>query len=88
MFFIIWMPIATSVQGPNTWSAWTGDANPYDVANSAPVQDRQLFDLFTTRLNDNAALGTLSVNQTNLAAWSAVFSGMVALTNNAEFSNV
>jgi hypothetical protein len=40
-----------------------------------------LFDLFTTRANDNAARGTLSVNQTNLADWSAIFSGMVVLAN-------
>lgn len=71
--------------GSNTWSAWTGDASQFDMANSAPVQDRLLFDLFTTRLNDNATLGTLSVNQTNLAAWSAVFSGMVAITNDANY---
>ena len=71
--------------GTNTWAAWTGNGNYYDAANTAPVQDWQLFDLFTTRLNDNAVLGTLSVNQTNLAAWSAVFSGMVALTNIANY---
>jgi hypothetical protein len=68
--------------GSNTWAVWTGDVNNlYDAANSAPVQDRMLFDLFTTRPNDNAARGTLSVNQTNLAAWSAVLSGVVVLTN-------
>jgi hypothetical protein len=37
--------------------------------------------VFTTSFNDNAVRGTLSVNQVNLAAWSAVFSGMVAITN-------
>ena len=73
--------IPGNTYGTNTWAAWTGNRNLYDAANSAPVQDRLLFDLFTTRVNDNAVLGTLSVNQTNLAAWSAVFSGMVVLTN-------
>jgi hypothetical protein len=68
--------------GINTWSAWTGDVNAFDAVNSVPVQDRMLFDLFTTRFNDNAVRGTLSVNQTGLAAWSALFSGMVALSNN------
>lgn len=68
-------------KGPATWGQWTGDAQYFDAANSAPVQDRQLFDLFTTRFNDNAAHGTLSVNQANLAAWSALFSGMVAISN-------
>jgi hypothetical protein len=58
----------------------------YDAANTAPVQDRLLFDLFTTAFNDNATRGTLSVNVgapngPSLAAWSALFSGMVVLTN-------
>jgi hypothetical protein len=73
--------VSGNVYGTNTWAAWTGDRSLYDAANSAPVQDRLLFDLFTTRANDNAARGTLSVNQTNLAAWSAIFSGMVVLNN-------
>ena len=67
--------------GTNTWAVWTGNGNSYDAANSAPVQDRLLFDVFTTRPNDNAARGTLSVNQTNLPAWSGVLSGVVVLTN-------
>jgi hypothetical protein len=75
--------------GINTWSAWTGDGNFFDATNSAPLQDRMLFDLFTTSFNDNAARGTLSVNvgagnpspSAGLAAWSALFSGMVALSN-------
>jgi hypothetical protein len=79
--------------GINTWSAITGDMNYYDASNSAPVQDRQLFDLFTTRFNDNAARGTLAVNvgagnpgsSAGLAAWSALFSGMVAITNTTAF---
>ena len=73
--------------GTNTWANWMGDllrqneaifsyAQYYDAANCAPVQDRLLFDIFTTRFNDNAVRGTLPVNQTHLAAWSALFSGM------------
>jgi len=76
--------------GTNTWAVWTGNsANPVDAANSAPLLDRLLFDLFTTAINDNASRGQLSVNVAanskdpgaGLAAWSALFSGMVALTN-------
>jgi hypothetical protein len=74
-------PAGDVSSGTNTWAYWTGDNNLVDLAHSVPVQDRLLFDLFTARPNDNAALGTLSVNQTNLAAWSAVLSGIVALTN-------
>ncbi len=72
--------------GTNTWANWTGDilqnfGQYYDAANYAPIQDRLLFDIFTTRFNDNAVRGTLPVNQTGLAAWSALFSGMVAISN-------
>jgi hypothetical protein len=76
--------------GTNTWELWSGNNNIFDAVNTAPLQDRLLFDIFTTAPNDNATRGQLSINVgagpggTNgpsLAAWSAVFSGMVALTN-------
>jgi hypothetical protein len=74
--------------GTNTWANWTGDIQKdyyagqfFDAAGSAPMQDRFLFDIFTTRFSDNAVRGTLPVNQTHLAAWSALFSGMVVMTN-------
>ena len=73
-----------------TWAQWTGDTQTsfnqyFDAANSAPAQDRLLFDLFTTAFNDNATRGQLSVNvaandrdpAAGLAAWSALFSGVV-----------
>jgi hypothetical protein len=75
--------------GRNTWTNWTGNTNLFDAINTAPAQDRLLFDLFTTAFNDNATRGTLSVNVeaglTNnpvagLAAWSALFSGVVVPT--------
>lgn len=40
-----------------------------------------MFDLFTASVNDNATYGQLSVNQTNLAAWSGVLSDVAILTN-------
>jgi hypothetical protein len=83
--------------GTNTWMQWTGDAalasgQFYDAVNTAPAQDRLLFDNFTTAFNDNATRGTLSVNvgasdpgnlQAGLAAWSALLGGVIALSNNA-----
>jgi len=59
--------------GTNTWVQWTGNSQLtygqyFDAANTAPVRDRLLFDLFTTAFNDNATRGTLSVNQDHLAA--------------------
>jgi hypothetical protein len=74
---------AYGANGPTLWVNWTGDQNPFDVTNTAPKQDRLLFDLFTTAFNDNATRGRLSVNQPHLAAWSALFSGVMVLSNNA-----
>ncbi len=82
--------------GSNWWAGWTGDIQQdyktgqfIEAARSAPVQDRLLFDIFTTRLNDNSVRGTLPVNagtgrpDGGLADWSALFSGMVALSGTA-----
>ena len=68
--------ILSAANGVNTWMNWTGNTNAYDSVDTAPVQDRLLFDLFTTAINDNASRGQLSVNQTRLASWSALFSGV------------
>jgi hypothetical protein len=70
-----------AANGLTTWTNWTGNVNPFDANNTAPVQDHLLFDVFSIAPNDNATRGQLSVNQDHLAAWSAVFSGMVVLTN-------
>jgi hypothetical protein len=55
-----------------------------DAYFSQPTNDWHLLDLFTTALNDNATRGQLSVNQTNLAAWSAALSGVLVITNTPE----
>jgi len=52
-----------------------------DAVFSLPTNDWRILDLFTTTFNANAARGRLSVNQTNLAAWSAILSGVNVLTN-------
>lgn len=59
----------------NNWAAWSGNAKTH------PINDWKLMDLFTTAINDNAALGLMAVNQTNLAAWAAVLSGVPVLDN-------
>jgi hypothetical protein len=81
--------VVRSGNGTNIWRNWTGDFNTADAMNEGPVQDRLLFDIFSTAINDNASRGRLSVNvaaSTNdlsagLAAWSAVFSGVAVPTN-------
>jgi hypothetical protein len=96
------VPIAVGTNAINlpTWAYLNGNLNTFDATNTAPVQDRLLFDLFTTAFNDNATRGTLSINQSadqydpdgnpadinptaGLASWSALFSGVMVLSNNA-----
>jgi hypothetical protein len=72
---------ANPATNAETWRRWSGNRAVFDAANTQPETDRALFDVFTTALNENASRGQLPINQTNLAAWSAVFAGMVALTN-------
>lgn len=59
----------------NAWRWWAGSLWTH------PTNDWRLLDLFTTSFSPNQTRGLLSVNQTNLAAWSAVLSGVMALTN-------
>src|SRR6185295_11045704 len=59
------------------WISWAGRADTH------PTNDWNLLSLFTTAPNDAASRGLLSVNQTNIAAWSAVLSGVPVFTNAA-----
>jgi hypothetical protein len=58
-----------------SWATWSGSFGTH------PTNDWRLLDLFTVAPDDRASRGLLSVNQTNLAAWSAVLSGVVVSTN-------
>jgi hypothetical protein len=82
-----------------TWQTWTGNGllmtnagqtgifatNTafFDAFLTQPTNDWRIVDLFTSALNDNATRGQLSINQANLAAWSAVLSGVMVLANDA-----
>ncbi len=55
------------------------NALTYDALFTHPTNDYYLTDLFTTSLDDELSRGKLSVNQANLAAWSAVLSGVDVL---------
>ena len=83
--------------GAATWQVWTGNPNAIDAYNASPMQDRLLFDLFTTTLSDEAGRGQLSVNVgaedpnnplAGLASWSALLSGAVALATNVPDSKL
>jgi hypothetical protein len=79
----------SAVANLGSWTNWTGDGVYYtngnartpDGAFTQPIQDYALFDVFTTGLSENAQRGQLNINQTNLAAWSAVLSGVNVLSN-------
>jgi len=68
--------LKSAVEPLRQWAVWSGSTN------SHPTRDWWLPSLFTTAPNDNAAHGLLSINQTNLAAWSAVLGGVSVLSNN------
>src|SRR6185295_10954460 len=70
------MYLKAGVEPAASWLKWAGRPDTH------PTTDWKLLQLFTVAPNDNAARGLLSVNQTNLAAWSAVMSGVYVLSNN------
>lgn len=67
--------LKSGVAPAKEWYYWSGSRGTH------PTNDWSLVDLFTTTFNDNGVRGLISVNQTNLAAWSAVLSGVPVLTN-------
>ena len=79
------------IEVPADWLNWSGDfvittnaltgRTNADLVATLPTTDYQLFDLFTTSPNPSASRGQLDINQTNLAAWSAVLSGVNVVTN-------
>jgi hypothetical protein len=69
-----WVPVPLSLS-----LRYAGTTNFVDSLYSVPTNDWRILDLFTTAINDNATRGQLSVNQTNLAAWSAVLGGVNVL---------
>ena len=86
-----WQTVYLKSPGVDTlgWARWSGNAGTVivdkkevlDAEFTQPWRDRYLVDVFTAALNDNATRGQLSVNQSGMAAWSAVLSGAIALTN-------
>ncbi len=51
------------------WVSWAGDRDTH------PTNDWRFYDAVTSAVNERAAQGLLSVNQTNIAAWAAVLGG-------------
>ncbi len=72
-----WQTIYFKAPDPNytmtDWAAHTGAAFMQDTF---PTNDWRLLDVFTAAIHPNATRGRLSINQTNPAAWSAVFASV------------
>jgi len=66
----------STVMNVSNWNQWGRSPETH------PTNDWKLFDLFSAWPNNNAARSLLSINQTNLAAWSAVLSAAIVLSNN------
>jgi hypothetical protein len=65
------------------WQTWSGNWDARDAAGTRPVSDRFLFEHFTVSLGPNATRGQLSINNSELAAWSAVLAGVQDLRSTA-----
>lgn len=67
--------LKSAVANTNLWFKWAGSFGTH------PTNDWRLLQAFTVAPNANAARGLMSVNQTNLAAWSAILSGIQTTSN-------
>jgi hypothetical protein len=68
--------LKSAVVDTNQWATnWAG------AFQTHPTNDWRLLDMFTVAPYENAARGLLSVNQTNIAAWSAALCGVIVISN-------
>ncbi|MEW6303613.1 MAG: hypothetical protein AB1705_09095 [Verrucomicrobiota bacterium] len=67
------------------WTRWSGDSTTNSAAH--PTNDWTIVDIFTVDVDDRASRSKLSVNQTNIAAWSAVLSGVLVLSNRIDYED-
>ncbi len=83
-----WQTVYLKAEAPSDeaptyeWSNWSGNAA------TNPTNDWRLVDMFTVAVHDNATRSLLSVNQANVAAWAAVLSGMLVITNTTDYTAV
>jgi hypothetical protein len=78
----VWGYLGTNLVPRYAKDSFIGVSNAFpDALYTLPTNDWRILDLFTTAFNENATRGQLSVNQTNLAAWSAVLAGVNILSN-------
>lgn len=63
------------------WRHWSGNPDLVDARYSHPTNDFALLEHFTATYDARTTRGQLSINSDNLAAWSAVLAGVVAMSN-------
>lgn len=64
--------------GDRNWLIHSGQIRGgRDGISFSPTNDWRLVDVLTTTINPSAVRGRLSINQTNVAAWSAALSGVL-----------
>ncbi len=73
--------LKSAMAEPARWVNWSG------YFWTHPTNDWRMVGLFTTALSPSAARGMLSVNQANVAAWTAVLGSLSVLTNAAPQAN-
>jgi hypothetical protein len=78
----------SDVADSSEWSKQSADAvfipGRGTVSRTHPINDLLLLDMFTTGLDERTSRGLVSVNQTNLETWSALFGGILVLSNNLD----
>ncbi len=70
------------------WSKHSSDFVQLDIrdpgslmSRTHPTNDWKLLDMFTTAIDGRSSSGLLSINQTNMEAWSSLLSGVLVLSN-------
>ncbi|HTD66765.1 MAG TPA: hypothetical protein VK846_09590 [Candidatus Limnocylindria bacterium] len=83
--------LKSEVASNDEWRKQSADwvlADPADpnslISRTHPSRDWKLLDMFTTAIDERSSSGLMSINQTNMEAWSALFSGVLVLSNSHE----
>ena len=76
-----------TTSGVTTWTNWTGNGNPSDAINTAPVNDWHMASLLSAIFNTNNLASRFPVNNPDPVAWQELFDGLTAFTNIPEALN-
>ena len=71
--------------GLTTWLDWSGDYQPFDATNYAPITDHALLTPLIELLNTNNIRTLISVNDPNPGDWLVTLDGLDVLTNTTAY---